>query len=107
MRQRLDLLQEPRAAAEARRDLLVLGACRPPAQDPSFERAQDVALQVSAAAGMLGQAPDSRHPLGAALEPTGNLGVVDALLGEPEDSTLNGPKRAVIRHGCLLAFPPG
>ena len=99
LRQELHLPEELGAPAETRGDLLVVSARFSPAQDTSLEWTQHVTLNVRPATGMLSEASDAGHPLGAATKPTSDLVIVDAIINEAEDSTLNGPKRGVIRHG--------
>ena len=102
----LDLLEEAGTAAEARRDLVVFRPCRPPAQHPSLEWTQHVTLDVPARARVLGEAADAGHPLRAAMEPACDFSVVDALLNQTEDPTLNRSKRTVLGHGLPpVAFP--
>lgn len=92
MGQRLHLPEELGAPAEARGHVLVVSARCPPSQDSSLERTQHVTLEVRAPTGMLSEASDTGHPLGAATKPTSDLFIVDASVDETEDPTLNGPK---------------
>ncbi len=101
--QQLHPPEELRAPAEARRDLLVVSARCPPAQESPLERTQHVTLKVACAVtGILGEAPHAGDPLRTATKPTSDLVIVDASVDEAENATLDGPKRPVIWHGCLL-----
>jgi len=89
----LDLLGRRRAAAESNPDLGVGGSSRAPAEDSPLDGAQDVLVGDGSAPGQSSEARDAGDVIFAAAEAVSDLGHVDAVIEEAENSTFHGAER--------------
>lgn len=106
MSQLLDALDEVGAAAKTRGDLGVGDAVASPAQHPTLERSQHVALETSPARPRKVRQPlHLPNPLRAPAEAPGDLCLVHPLLHEPEHTPLDRAKRVEAMIGHALIVP--
>src|SRR5437762_2867388 len=89
--QLLDSLDVAGGAAESTGDLGMIRAARSPFQDPALHRPQRPRLRRGASPRHPGVNDHSPHEFGATTEPAGDLGVIDAVSNEAEDTAFERP----------------
>jgi hypothetical protein len=89
--QLLDSLDVAGAAAESTGDLGMIAAPGEPFQDPALHRPQRPRFRRGASPRQPGVNDHSPHELGATTEPTGDLGVIDTVANEAEDTAFERP----------------
>jgi hypothetical protein len=99
-----DSLGKGGAAPEAWPDLGVSGPAVTPAEHSLLQRAETATPGTDALGPReSGHGDDPSDHVWAAPEATGDVGLVDALIDQPEDSTLEGPQASLwVTHGSSV-----